>query len=495
MKKITATDFYNYIQCKYRVYLEKFGDPKLKDKVSPFVKLLWERGIQHEEKVIEPIKERKDKTFAEIKKDRPADQETFKETLQLMKKGIDYIYQGVLMNDDFSGRPDLLEKIEGNSDFGNYYYIPVDIKAGRGYEESDSGDRRIKDYYLFQLKFYSLILDKMQGFVPNEGKIINKDKEEVKYDLNLAGDKFLKILDDISIINKGKELYQPVIGGKCENCEWKNYCKKWAKDKNDLSLIFYVGEIKYILQEYGLKTIDDLLKLPLDRWLTDLPDIRGRGHFKGIAEKSFSRLYKRAAVYKKGREEINPAIRLLDSKKEIYFDIEDDPTQDITYLFGFWTVERSKGQGDYKYILAKDIGDEERAVNEVWDFLKGLDGIPIYHYASHEISILKELQEKYKLPEEPFEILKRNAVNLYKVITDYTDWPLTSYGLKSICKFIGFKWSSEDAGGANSIEWFSNFLQGDKEMLAKILKYNEEDCRATNYLKDYLQRNAKPITQ
>ncbi len=105
------------------------------------------------------------------------------------------------------------------------------------------------------------------------------------------------------------------------------------------------------------------------------------------------------------------------------------------------------------------------------------------------------LQEKYKLPEEPFEILKRNAVDMYKVITDYTDWPLTSYGLKSICKFIGFKWSSEDAGGANSIEWFSKFLQGDKKMLEKILKYNEEDCRATNYLKDYLQKNAKSITQ
>ncbi len=494
MKKITATDFYNYIQCKYRVYLEKFGDPELKDKVSPFVKLLWERGMQHEEKVIEPIRKRKDKTFAEIKKDQPANQKTFKETLQLMKKGVDYIYQGVLMSDNFSGRPDLLEKIKGKSCFGNFYYIPVDIKAGRGYEESDSGDRKIKEYYLFQLKFYGLMLNKIQSFVSNVGKIINIDNEEIEYDLNLASDKFLGILKDISIINKGKELYQPIIGGKCENCEWKNYCKKWAKNKNDLSLIFYVGEIKYRLQEYGIKTIDDLLKLPLNKWLADLPEIRGKGYFKGIAEKSFSSLYKRVVVYKKGKEEISPAIELLNGKKEIYFDIEDDPTQNISYLFGFWIVDRSKGQGNYKYILAQNIDDEERAVNEVWDFLKSLDGIPIYHYASHEISILKRLQEKYKLSEEPFEILKRNAIDLYKIITEYTDWPLTSYGLKSICKFIGFKWSSEDAGGVNSIEWFSKFLQGDKKMLEKILEYNEEDCRATNYLKDHLQKSAKSIT-
>ena len=496
MKKITATDFYNYIQCKHRVYLEKFGDPKLKDKVSPFVRLLWERGIQHEEKVIKPIRERKDKTFAEIKKDQPANQKTFKETLQLMQKGFDYIYQGVLMSDNFSGRPDLLEKMEGKSGFGNYYYIPVDIKAGRGYEESDSGDRKIKEYYLFQLKFYGLILNRIQGFVPNEGKIINKDNEEIKYDLNLASDKFLKILDDISTINKGKELYQPIIGGRCENCEWKNYCKKWAIDKNDLSLIFNVGErVTYKLQEYKIKTIDDLLKLPLGRWLADFPEIRGKGYFKYITEEGFSKLYKRAVIYKKGSEEINPAIKLLNSEKEIYFDIEDDPTQDIVYLFGFWIVDHSKEQGNYKYILAQNIDDEERAVNEVWDFLKGLDGIPVCHYTPYEISILKRLQKKYKLSEEPFEMLKRNAIDMYKIITDYTDWPLTSYGLKSICKFIGFKWSSEDAGGANSIEWFSKFLQGDEKMLKKILKYNEEDCRATNYLKDYLQKNAKPITQ
>jgi len=495
MKKITATDFYNYIQCKHRVYLEKFGDPKLKDKVSPFIRLLWERGIQHEENVIEPIKARKDKTFAEVKKDKPANEETFKETLQLMKKGVDFIYQGVLIKDGFSGRPDLLEKTEGRSDFGNYCYIPVDIKAGRGYEETDSGDRKIKEYYLFQLKLYNLILDKIQGFIPNEGKIINSDKEEIKYDLKLANDKFLKILNEISIINKGKELYQPVIGGKCESCEWKNYCRKWAKDNNDLSLIFNFGEKKYVLQEYGIKTIDDLLKIPLDKWLKDLPEIRGKGYFKGVADKSLSDLYKRATVYKRGKEEINPNIKLLNGEKEIYFDIEDDPTQDITYLFGFWTTDRSNGRGNYKYILAQGIDDEERAVNEVWDFLKGLDGIPIYHYASHEISILKGLQEKYKLSEEPFEILKRNAVDMYKIIKDYTNWPLTSYGLKSICKFIGFKWSSEDAGGANSIEWFSKFLKGDKKILEKILKYNEEDCRATDYLKTYLQKNAESITK
>ena len=189
------------------------------------------KSIQHEDDVITSIIKKKGKTFEEIKKDKPASKETFKETLELMKKGIDYIYQGVLIDDNFSGRPDLLEKVEGKSKFGNYYYIPVDIKAGRGYEGGDYED--LKESYLFQLTFYSLLLDKIQGVIPVMGKIINIDKEVIDYKLELANEKFNKILSDVSKTNKGEELYQPVVGGKCGLCDWQSYCKKWAEDRDD----------------------------------------------------------------------------------------------------------------------------------------------------------------------------------------------------------------------------------------------------------------------
>jgi len=488
IKKITATDFYNYIQCKYRVYLEKNGDQKLKDKVSDFVKLLWERGVQHERVVIESIIKAKNKTFVEVSKNKPSGRETFEETINLMKRGTDYIYQGVLISDNFIGRPDLLEKTNGKSKFGNYYYIPVDIKAGRGYEGDDAEDKKFKESYWLQLNFYSLLLGKIQDFIPKTGKIINIDKEEIEYDLNLNDEKFLKKLDDISAMARGKELYQPIVGGKCGLCEWQTYCKKWAEDKKDLSLLFKVGLIKYELQNYGIKIIDDILAKPLNNWLIDLPQIKKSGHFKGIAEKTLTNLYKRAKVYKSGKEEIYNPIKFLDNKTEIHFDIEDDPTQDIVYLFGFWIIDHSRKQSYYKSILAQGLNDEEKAVNDVWDFFQQLKDVPIYHYSHHEVSTLKRLQKKYKLPDEPIENFIKNSVDLYKIITDNTDWPLSSYGLKAICKFTGFKWSSEDAGGANSIEWYSKFLNGDNDMMNKILKYNEEDCRATAHLKDYLQK-------
>ncbi|MFA6322137.1 MAG: TM0106 family RecB-like putative nuclease [Candidatus Buchananbacteria bacterium] len=485
MKNITATDFYDYTQCKHLVYLEKNGDLSLKTKVSDFVRMLWYRGIQHEELIIKYLLEtKKDKTFAEISKSKPAGKTTFDETLELMKKGIDYIYQGVLMDGNLIGRPDLLEKVEGSSNFGNYYYIPVDVKAGRGYEGDDFDEGKIKKTYSLQLTFYALLLGKVQGFSPQFGKIFNIDGQSLEYNLNIEDDSFKKIFNEIKQMSEGKELYQPVIGGKCGMCQWKSVCKKWAEDNDDLSLLFYVGETKYGIQQYGVDNIDELLKLSLDEWLDKLPQIKKEGYFKGIAEKSFINIYKRALVHKQGKEVIYSQIDFPKGNREIHFDIEDDPTQNIVYMYGFWI--RENGKEYYKAILAETLDDEEKAARELWDFLKENQGTPIYHYSHHEKSTLKRLQERYKLDADVLNQFIADTFDLYEAIKKNTDFPLPSYGLKSICHYLGFNWSAEDAGGANSIEWYSQYLKGDKKMMDKILKYNEEDCKATAFLKDYL---------
>ena len=57
-------------------------------------------------------------------------------------------------------------------------------------------------------------------------------------------------------------------------------------------------------------------------------------------------------------------------------------------------------------------------------------------------------------------------------------------------KHLGFKWTSEDASGANSIAWFQEYQSHpeNKELLDKILTYNREDCEAMIVVKDYLAR-------
>jgi len=48
MKYITASMLYDYTQCPHRIWRDIYGpqDEKIKE-INSFVKLLWEKGINH----------------------------------------------------------------------------------------------------------------------------------------------------------------------------------------------------------------------------------------------------------------------------------------------------------------------------------------------------------------------------------------------------------------------------------------------------------------
>ena len=49
---ITASMLYNHLACPHRVAMDAFGDWNRRDKVSPFVEMLWARGNKYEATVI-----------------------------------------------------------------------------------------------------------------------------------------------------------------------------------------------------------------------------------------------------------------------------------------------------------------------------------------------------------------------------------------------------------------------------------------------------------
>ena len=52
----------------------------------------------------------------------------------------------------------------------------------------------------------------------------------------------------------------------------------------------------------------------------------------------------------------------------MYFDIEDDPTRGITYLFGL-LIKEDNAPLRYEYFLAKCPEEEEATVRAFWDYL------------------------------------------------------------------------------------------------------------------------------
>ena len=492
-KHITATDLYNFRVCRYRPFMDYNGDQAIKVEIHPLVKLLWEAGVQYESKVIESLKkDNSDKIFVEIVQDKPTSEALVAQTLNAMKDGADYIYQGVLVSGNKMGRPDLLVKETGQSVFGGHHYYPMDIKLARVDDEWDNGDEKLKIEQVWQLHFYGDLLEQVQGVKSRAGYIYKTKSRKLYVNLFKTPNGYEQALALLkSYMSGNPEGVEPAIGSPCQMCEWKDYCVKWAEDKNDVSLLFYVGDsMKRGLNKLGIETIDDLLKQDPNELLVEVMKLKREGYFyPAVNEKLIHNIVQRANINKSQECVLHERIDFPVSDKEIHYDIEGDPTQDFIYLHGLIIVEKDK-EPTYHSFFAEKYEDEGLITEQLFNFFRQHEGVPVYHYADYEKTTLTRLIKKWKLDDKGvFEMLfgeNGTAIDLYKVITEKTDWPLTSYGIKSICKFLGFKWAASDASGAASIVWMNDYLAGDQSMKDKILQYNGDDCRATLFLKNKL---------
>ena len=56
-KQITASMLYDLVICPNRPSMDLFGDPQKRDAISPFVRLLWERGTAYEKEVVSKLED------------------------------------------------------------------------------------------------------------------------------------------------------------------------------------------------------------------------------------------------------------------------------------------------------------------------------------------------------------------------------------------------------------------------------------------------------
>ena len=480
--RVTAQDLYNYTKCLHRVYLDSNGDPSEKSEVSSFVKLLWEVGLQTERDYITSLGDQEIVDLQNLGVE-PA----FQETLLAMEHGAPVIYQGCLIHEHLVGRPDLLVKRgDGASRFGDYLYEPIDIKAGKGWEEADGKNPRFKEHYAFQILFYRLLLEQIQGTVPAGGRIINVDKQLEEFDPAPFAERFNQAMQDVQQLVSGDETSEPVLGSHCTMCGWFSRCYRWVKDESDPTGLFFVGKQKFALREQGLRTIQDIAHMDVQTYLKPPHKIPRMGKV------SLTRMKERAQVLLEGKPRIRPGYRFPKVDREIYFDIEDDPTRGVTYLFGM-VIQDGKRPSHFTYFLAKRPEDEEQTVRDFWRFIQSTEQAVYYVYSHKERSTLKRLMEKYDLDADTFEKYKSCEFDLYQdLIVEYSDWPTFSYGIKHIAKFIGFQWRDVDPSGANSIAWYNEYLANpaNEALLNRILEYNEDDCYAMAAITRYFDHHS-----
>ena len=470
--RVTAQDFYDYAKCPHRVYLNRFGITAEKLPLADFLNLLFERALLHEQQVI-----------AGLAYQRPVGEtltEKAASTVELMAAGVERIYQGVLLEPEYSGVPDLLERVDGApSNFGDYFYKPVDIKSGSGYGNEAKGHLR-EDYGL-QLFHYATLLARIQGRFPPDGEILNKRGERVDFRLDDFRQAYTEQLPELRALVTGAKTEVPALSAHCSKCQWWGHCEAALTKGQDVTLLSDVGRSKQsVLNAAGIRSIPDIPNF-------DFSTVR----LKGVGAKTADSLLKSARVFLSGEIEVFNQPPLPDPALKIYMDFEDDPLQDLIYLCGMWTEPAVNGQ-NFHALFGTDEAGEAQLWHDLQSFCAAIAGrdYAVFHYSSYERTKISSLELKYGMCEKAaLDLFRSRMTDLHTVTKRSVVVPISSYSIKQIGAFAGHKYSMEDPGGAQSIVWFEEFQRDPSktETRDKLLTYNQEDCLALKKVHEWLR--------
>jgi len=483
---ISAMQLYDFVHCPHRVCMDAFGDATERDETSPFVELLWEQGLVHENAIAERLP-----ITANMKLIGLADHE--RETLRAMARREPLIYGGRLTAGDLVGEPDLLE-------WTGIGYMPGDIKSGSGFE-GDESEGRLKKHYAFQLAHYVFILEQLGLAAPERSPyIVDRQGRRVAYPLmepqgirNIATwwDSYLEALSEIRAILALAKKSRPALSAACGLCHWQSSCREVLEEAGDLTLIAEFGRAKRDKISGVIPTIQ--------AFADSNPDTFAQGKktvFPGIRQDTLLKFHSRAqllstpgaAAYLKER------VDFPINQKEVFFDIEADPMRGVVYLHGF--VEREYARSDTATFMPHFAAGlepihEEAAFRGAWEYLTARvqDSI-IYYYSKYERTEYKKLAAKYLAVCSVDDVEALFAlpvmIDLYfDIVRKATDWPLYDQSIKTIAKYLGFQWRDASPSGAASIEWYNCWIEtGDQAIKQRILDYNEDDCLATAVVVD-----------
>lgn len=469
---INARTIYEYAKSPFMIYCKYFAPEDKKDMITEFMKLLFEQGRTHEERYVT-------ETYPDmipIKYVEPS--EGFWKMLEAMRDGVVAIHRVPIfyLKEDLYGEVDILEKNDkARSIFGNYCYVVKEVKLAKN----------IQNYHRLQAAFYNYILGKIQSYTPPTYFLINRDREELEFEYDEQ--ELLTILQDIREIICGKKMVTPTYG--CADWPWYTYCNEEAVRIRDISLVGGIGpSYKEKLVAAGFKTVEDLASASVDH-LTRI---------KRIGTKTGNKFKRNAQALVAGKHIKISNVNFPKKKTEIFLDLEgtgqqvgDEELIAIDYLIG--VLIRKDGKERYIPFLAKGLDKEGQMFNEFLAWLGKLEDYIIYHWHNYEKLHLEGLCERYNFDEEIQSKLLESLWDLYKDATSAFAFPTYGYGLKEVATYMGFQWRHKDVDATECIAFYLQYLGDPKknqDKLQKVIDYNEDDCKATMIVKNWLQANS-----
>lgn len=513
--QLSPTDLSNHLGCRHLTELNRLLALKEIEKPSwtdPALAVLAARGDEHEDGYVEHLRGQ-GLEVAYLKGKFPD------ATLEAMKRGVDVIVQAAFTDDGIAsdaasgihwlGYADILMKVGRPSVFGDWSYEVQDTKLSRN----------TRGATLLQLSLYSDMLALLQGTEPQFMYVVKPGVTagHIPYEIEQ-----FRFADFRAYYRVAKNALVEVMRARptdsypepveqCMICRWWKDCDKKRHDDDHLSLVagiraMHIGE----LQRQDIATLEVFARR--DNPLPGNPD---RGSLD-----AFKRIHHQARIQLDGRlqnrliHELLPAetgrglSRLPGpSRGDIYFDIEGDPFFDhpgLEYLLGYVFIDDS-GELAYQKVWAKNRVEEKKAFERFMQFvmarLQEFPDLHIYHFAPYEPSAVKRLSLRHAIHEEHLDWLLRaeRFIDLHAVAKEGLRASVERYSLKDLERFTAYTRKVElplASKARRSVEFaleLKNYAALDPEVLKVVEDYNEDDCRATHALHQWLEALRKEL--
>lgn len=473
--------------CDLRVYLRHHGFEE--DEPGPYDELLRTLGERHEAAYLETLG-----SFVDMRAGSPRVRE--RETIEAVNAKTGVIYQPALrsqarfddVNCDVVGSPDFLIYSETHRG-----YLLRDCKMARQVVQEDHPE------LFLQMTTYGWLFEQTFGRPPQALQVVSGTGGvvDIPYD---GGASVRDVLQRIVRLKQApEEPYSPVGWSKCGSCPFRSRCWGGAKRRRDVALVMGVDQgLAIALRHERITTPGQLLKnFSIDR-LTHFERPRGPGTAR-VGRKAGA-ILTMARAFVEGKPIVLQKPPVPESDNYVVFDLEGLPPQldelEKIYLWGLQVF----GSKPSRYMPATaDFGpDGDR---HGWLIFLGLaeeilcdyDDIPFIHWAPYERTKLDLYIDRFGDPDGIAARVRTNLHDLYATTQRSIALPLPSYSLKEVEKYIGFKRTQDEYGGEWSMAKYIEATETEDEelrnqVMAEILKYNEEDLQATWAVVEWLKK-------
>ena len=498
--QLSASDLVGHLNCRHLTALDvSVAEGALAKPSSwdPLLELLRERGRRHEAAFVEHLRGEGYDTVNIEGVDITA--EALTATRQAMAAGNQIILQAALEHGRWSGRADVLRRIEAPSALGSWSYEIIDTKLAR---ETKGGT-------ILQLCLYADLLEQMQGAAPEYVYVIapwsNFEPQQFRYADYAAYFRRAKAAIETAVDADQIADAYPDPKEHCDVCRWQDRCE--LRRRNDDHLCLVAGATKNQiaeLQANGVQTAAALaaMAVPL-QWKPQ--------HGSALA---YEKAQQQARLQVETRESgelrfewlpIVPEAGLCllpePSEGDIFFDIEGDPfvgEHGLEYLFGY-QYRDAEGSTVYVGDWALDREGEKAAFERFVDFVTERQtqypDLHVYHYAPYEPSALKRLMGRYATREDEIDNLLRGKalVDLYSVVRNALRAGVESYSIKKLeplyeyARNAGLKDANIALASVQAGLELADAASIGEDERAVVQAYNADDCASTAALRDWLE--------